>query len=86
MNLIKQKQENLNKVFKIDDVDLVFTKCGIDEIAKTAFDLDVGARGLRRIIEKILEDYIYCIDDYKNKKIEVTKEIVYNKLNRKIAL
>jgi ATP-dependent Clp protease ATP-binding subunit ClpX len=78
--------QQFKKVFKIDDVDLIFTKCGIEEIAKTAFDLDVGARGLRRIIEKILEDYIYCIDDYKNKKIEVTKEIVYNKLNRKIAL
>ncbi len=78
--------QQFKKVFKIDGVDLFFTSSAIDDIAKIAFELEVGARGLRRIVEKILEDYIYCIDDYKNKKIEINSEIVYSKLNRKIAL
>ena len=56
------------------------------KIAKTAFALNVGARGLRRMMEKILEDYIYCIDDYAQQKIEITDHIVFSKLNRKIAL
>lgn len=73
-------------IFKIDGVDLSFSKDAIKEIAKTAFDLKVGARGLRRIVEKILEQYVYCIDDYSGKKIEITYDIVYSKLNRKIAL
>lgn len=78
--------QQFKKIFKIDNVNLVFTKEAIKEIAKTAFNLDVGARGLRRIVEKILSDYIYCIDDYKEQTIEITEEIVFSKLNRKIAL
>ena len=78
--------QQFKKVFKIDDVELNFTPSAIDDIAKTAFKLEVGARGLRRIVEKILEDFIYCIDDYKDKQIEINSEIVYLKLNRKIAL
>ena len=78
--------QQFKKVFKIDDVELNFTTSALNDIAKIAFELQVGARGLRRIVEKILEDYIYCIDDYKNKKIEINSDIVFSKLNRKIAL
>lgn len=78
--------QQFKKIFKIDGVDLNFTKDAIKEIAKIAFDLGVGARGLRRIVEKVLADYIYCIDDYTGKKIEITSEIVYLSFNRKIAL
>ena len=78
--------QQFKKIFKIDNVDLIFTDKAIEEIAKTAFALNVGARGLRRMMEKILEDYIYCIDDYAQQKIEITDHIVFSKLNRKIAL
>lgn len=78
--------QQFKKVFKMDDVELNFTSSAIVDIAKITFELGVGARGLRRIVEKILEDFIYCIDDYKNKKVEINSEIIYSKLNRKIAL
>lgn len=78
--------QQFKKIFKIDGVNLVFTKEAVKEIARTAFGLDVGARGLRRIVEKVLSDYIYCIDDYKTQTVEITEDIVFSKLNRKIAL
>ena len=78
--------QQFKKIFKIDNVDLNFSNDAIKEIAKIAFNLDVGARGLRRIIEKILSDYIYCIDDYYGRNVEIDYEIVVSNFNRKIAL
>lgn len=78
--------QQYKKIFKLDGVDLTFSKDAIKELAKVACDLKVGARGLRRIVEKVLEEYIFCIDDYEGKKIDITYDVVYSKLNRKIAL
>ena len=55
--LVRQYQE----LFRQDGVRLSFTDEAITAIARTAFDRGVGARGLRAIIEKTLEDAMFEI-------------------------
>ena len=71
--------------FKIDDVDLVFEKAAIEEIADEAIRQKTGARGLRTIVEKMLMDVMYQIPDIKGKKhFTVTKELVKGKVKNLI--
>ncbi|RBP98169.1 ATP-dependent Clp protease ATP-binding subunit ClpX [Bifidobacterium aemilianum] len=56
-SLIKQYQ----KLFAVDGVDLAFTDQAIAAIAATAMDQGTGARGLRTIIEKTLEDTMFSL-------------------------
>lgn len=63
--------------FKIDDVDLIFEKEAIEEIANEAIRQKTGARGLRTIVEKMLMDIMFQIPDIKGKKqFTVTKKVV----------
>ena len=50
--LVKQYR----KMFAVDGVDLVFTEQAVNAIATTAITRGTGARGLRSIIEKTLEE------------------------------
>lgn len=75
-SLTKQFQAS----FKIDDVDLIFEKDAIEEIANEAIRQKTGARGLRTIVEKMLMDVMFFIPDIKGKKeFTVTKNIVLHK-------
>lgn len=68
--------------FKIDDVDLVFEKEAIEEIADEAIRQKTGARGLRTIVEKMLMDIMFEAPDLKGKKkVTVTKDVVLQKEN-----
>ncbi|MFT8703957.1 ATP-dependent Clp protease ATP-binding subunit ClpX [Bifidobacterium aquikefiricola] len=57
--LIKQYR----RLFAADGVDLQFTDDAIAQIAQTAMDRKVGARGLRSIIEKTLEETMFEIPE-----------------------
>ena len=61
-SLVKQYKD----LFKMDDVDLVFTQPALREIAKKAIRLETGARGLRSILEEILLDSMYDTPTYKH--------------------
>ena len=66
--------------FNIDDVNLIFEKDAIEEIADEAIRQKTGARGLRTIVEKMLMDVMFKIPDIKGKKtFTVTKKIVQGK-------
>lgn len=54
-SIVKQYQ----KLFDIDEVELEFTPEAIAEIAKTAIKRETGARGLRSIIEKVMQDIMF---------------------------
>ena len=56
------------KLFDIDEVELEFTEEALKSIAKVAAKREVGARGLRSIIEKILQDIMF--ETPSNPKIE----------------
>lgn len=77
-SLIKQMQF----YFESDDVDLEFTEGAVEAIAEKALEMDVGARGLRAILEKILMPYMFALGELKKqkvKKITITEKTVkYN--------
>ena len=75
-SLVKQYQ----KYFEMENVELVFEKDAIEEIAKLALKRKIGARGLRSIIESVMIDLMYEIPSKKEvSKVIITKEAVNDK-------
>lgn len=70
------------KLFKHEEVDLIFEPDAIDAIAELALERKTGARGLRSIVENILLDIMYEVPSMKNvAQVIITKETVLeNKL------
>ncbi|WP_072679569.1 ATP-dependent Clp protease ATP-binding subunit ClpX [Arcobacter sp. LA11] len=76
-NAITKQYEIL---FELDGVDLEFNKESLDEIAEIAVEKDVGARGLRGIIEKYMLPLQYTIPSEDNLgTCVITKEYIENK-------
>lgn len=65
-SLIKQMQF----YFESDDVELEFTDEAVAAVAERALAMDVGARGLRAILEKILMPYMFALGELKAQKIK----------------
>jgi ATP-dependent Clp protease ATP-binding subunit ClpX len=70
--LVKQ----YTKLFKMDDVNLVFEDDALRAIAKAANERKTGARGLRSILEETMLDVMYELPEYKGKTVTITKEVV----------
>ena len=72
------------KLLAVDNIDLQFSADGIEEIANVAFDQnntleDIGARRLQSIMEHIVEDISYDIDEIGAKKtVVIDKAYVEN--------
>lgn len=65
------------KLFKMDNVELIFDEEALRVIAKKAKDKELGARALRSIIEELMLDIMYEIPKDKNiASVTVTKEYV----------
>ena len=63
-------------LLKISNVDLEFSDEALNEIAVYAYKNRLGARALRQIMEKIMLDYMFNIDNYFNNKILIDKDVV----------
>ena len=61
-SLVKQYK----KIFKIDGVELIFSKEALENIAAEAIKIKSGARGLRAILEDVLLDPMYDVPAYKD--------------------
>lgn len=71
--LVKQYQ----KLLQLDGVELEFEEEALREIAQTAMCKNTGARGLRAIMENVMEDIMFDMPDEENvKKCIVTKAAV----------
>lgn len=71
--LVKQYK----KLLSMDHVDLEFDEAAIRAIAKKAIERNTGARGLRAIIEKIMQRVMYEVPDMKNvKTCRITEDVV----------
>ena len=76
--------EQYKKLLAVDNIDLQFSADGIAEIANVAFDQnntleDIGARRLQSIMEHIVEDISYDIDEEGAKKtVVIDKAYVEN--------
>ncbi len=71
--IIKQYQA----LFSLDEVELEFTDDAVREVAKKSFERKTGARGLRSILESVMNDVMYTIPSDDNiAKCIITKEAV----------
>ena len=74
-SIVKQYQA----LFKMDNIDLEFTKDALDKIADLTIERKTGARGLRSIIEGILQPFMFeAPSDPSVTGITVTAETVEN--------
>lgn len=60
------------ELFKMDGVELKFTKDGLERIVEETIEKGLGARGLRGTTEKVLEDYMFNIAA--QKKVTISKK------------
>ena len=58
------------ELFKMDNVSLEFSDRAIDEIVEDTMNKGLGARGLRGTTEKVLEDYMFNIENNQEVKID----------------
>ena len=88
--LTKQYQE----LMAMDNVKLEFEESALHRIAELAIKKEIGARGLRSIIEKAMKKVMYSIPDMTDaKKVVITADVVdgkadaviYGTRNKKIA-
>jgi ATP-dependent Clp protease ATP-binding subunit ClpX len=68
------------KLFELEGVELEFDDEAIDFIAQTAFDYDLGARGLRSICEAIMTDLMFDIPS-QNEIKNFTIDLAFAKKN-----
>jgi ATP-dependent Clp protease ATP-binding subunit ClpX len=81
--IVKQFQ----KMFELDNIDLVFTDEALDAMADLALERKTGARGLRSILEKILLDEMFEAPSRKDiTKIVIDEENVKNDIPPKMVL
>lgn len=67
------------KLLKYDDVDLEFTDGALKLIAKKALDRNLGARGLRGIIEEVMRDVMYEVPDVSGvSKVIIDEDCIKN--------
>lgn len=79
--LVKQYQ----KYFETEGVELEFTKGALQEIAELAIKREIGARGLKSIIEDILLEQMYEIPSKKNvEKCVIDENVVKGKKKPKL--
>jgi ATP-dependent Clp protease ATP-binding subunit ClpX len=74
--LVKQYQ----KLFEYENVKLRFDDDALEAIADGAIRRNVGARGLRIILEELMLDLMYQLPQQRDpKELTITKEMVINK-------
>ena len=72
-SIVKQYE----KLFKMDDVELVFEPAALEKIADITLERKTGARGLRSVFEKLLTPLMFSIpSDFLVEKIIVTEKAV----------
>ena len=80
--LIKQYQ----KLFEMDEVELIFEEDAVKRIAKQAMERKTGARGLRSTIERIMVDIMFKIpSDDTISSCTITEDAVLGKAEPKIT-
>lgn len=70
--ILKQYQ----KLFELDESELVVDEGALSAIADKALERKTGARGLRSIIENLLLDSMFNITDLKKMQVCITKDVI----------
>lgn len=77
--LIEPKNALVNQykfLLSLDNVDLEFEQDALKFIVNKSIELKLGARGLRGIMEQIMEEHMFNAPDLENDKITITEEYV----------
>ncbi len=77
-SIIKQ----YNKLFKMDQIDLVFEMEALDYIVDKAIEFKLGARGLRSITETIIMDKMYEMPSKNEKNLVISLEYAQSKIEK----
>ena len=65
------------KLFELDNVELEIREDALQEVAKKALDRQIGARGLRSIMESVMTKIMYTIpSDLSIQKVIITKDAI----------
>ncbi len=68
------------KLCRMSNVQLRFTEAAICEFARKAYALGIGARGLRSVVENVMESVMFSMSDLpKGQKVIIDEEIVRGK-------
>ena len=76
--LVKQYQA----LFKMDGVKLDFDKEALNVIVDTAVEYHLGARGLRSIVENLMNDLMFELPSHKGENIVISKEMAKERLDK----
>jgi ATP-dependent Clp protease ATP-binding subunit ClpX len=72
-SLIRQYQ----KLFEMEDIELVFDEEALNEIVRMTRERKTGARGLRSVLETIMLDVMFDIPSRKNvKRVTISREVI----------
>lgn len=63
-------------IFSEFGCELLFSSCAVNQMAKIAHALNCGTRGLRGVIEKVLNEQLFQLPERKDKKLIVDREMV----------
>ena len=90
VRIIKEPKNALLKQYKklmaYDNIGLEFTDEAIVEVAKIAYSYNTGARGLRGIMESLLNEIMYDFSDYEGQSVTIDKDYVLAHTNKKNIL
>tara|TARA_R110000851_G_scaffold61343_4_gene140949 strand:- start:14123 stop:15358 length:1236 start_codon:yes stop_codon:yes gene_type:complete len=70
------------KLFEMDEIELVITEEALDFIVGKAVEYKLGARGLRSLCEAVLRDAMFELPGTETKELHVDKEYAEAKLNK----
>jgi ATP-dependent Clp protease ATP-binding subunit ClpX len=88
VRIIKEPKNSIMKQYQklayIDGKKPNFTDGAIDIIAETAIVTDTGARGIRSIMETVLNDFMFDISDSNETEITIDKRYCENSLKQMI--
>lgn len=76
--LVKQYHE----LFHMDNVELVFDDDALDAIVDIAVHYKLGARGLRSIVENVMNDLMFDLPTLRDTTVHVTAELVKEKSSK----
>ena len=87
MRILKEPKNSLVRqyqtMFELEDVELKFTDGALKKIALDATKRNVGARGLRIILEELMLELMYNIPSQRDvKECIITEETVLNRNQR----
>lgn len=74
------------KLFEMDNIELEFDKAAIEAIAEKTLERKTGARGLRAVLEALMQDLMFDLPSQNDvKKVVVTKDFVEGKGKAKLT-